>query len=286
MHCHVCWYDLFLSLSKWETPWYHEVMITAFFVFMLGACVGSFCSVLLHRLRFGGPIVAGRSQCVACKHPLGVIDLIPVLSWLIRRGRCHYCQSPFSWQYLALEITFGVLFLGAFYRYCCFADICPSWSCLMPVGRLVVFLVFLALVFVYDARHGEIPDVFSLTGVVTALVINIFILPASWFWFLAATAAGAGFFGVQYAVSRGKWIGDGDIMLGAMLGAMLGWPNVFSALILAYVMGLAVVLVLMLGRRKKLTDTIPLGPLLALATAIILFMPPNTLLNFWYALAL
>jgi prepilin signal peptidase PulO-like enzyme (type II secretory pathway) len=184
-----------------------------------------------------------------------------------------------------LEIAFGTMFLAAYYRYSCFGDLCPSQADIFSAARLAVFLVFLALVFVYDARHGEIPDVFSITGIVVALVINIFISPSVWFWYLAAAVAGAGFFGLQYVLSHGKWVGDGDILLGAMIGAMVGWPNVFTALFAAYILGLVLVAVLMVTRKKRLSDTIPLGPLLSLGTALVLFAPATLFAHFWYALA-
>src|SRR5512133_2626998 len=148
-------------------------MLTAFFVFVLGACTGSFCSALLYRTRYGGSIVSGRSQCIACKQQLGPSDLVPIVSWLIRRGHCRYCGVGFSWQYLALEAGAGALFLGAYYRFCGFVDLCSPDS-LFLAARLAVFGVFLLLIFVYDARHGEIPDSFTVTGAIVALLFNIF----------------------------------------------------------------------------------------------------------------
>lgn len=258
-------------------------MITAFFVFIIGACTGSFCSALLHRTRHGGSVVTGRSQCVKCRHKLGPLDLIPIVSWLISAGRCRYCRAPYGWQYLALEASFGALFVAAYNHYCLWNDFCPSQNALFLVGKLATFLAFLGLVFVYDARHGEIPDSYSITGTLFALLANIFIDPSAWYWYLAAAAAGAGFFGIQYAVSRGKWVGDGDIVMGMMMGAMLGWPRIFIAILIAYVLGLFTVIVLMAIRRKRLTDTMPLGPLLAVGTAIALFAPVDLVTRFTYA---
>ncbi len=258
-------------------------MITAFFVFLIGACVGSFCSALLHRTRYGGSMIAGRSECVSCKHRLGPLDLVPIASWLARRGRCRYCRAPVSWQYPAVEIAFGLLFLAAYYRSCGGDAVCVGHDSLAAAGRLAVFVIFLGLVFVYDARHGEIPDKFSITGAVLGFLINIFIQPSAWAWYLLAAAVGAGFFGAQYALSRGKWVGDGDILLGAMLGAMLGWPGVLTAVFGAYIIGLLVVIALMATGKKKLSDTVPLGPLLAAAAALVLLLPDGLIPNIWYA---
>jgi prepilin signal peptidase PulO-like enzyme (type II secretory pathway) len=258
-------------------------MITAFFVFIIGACIGSFCSALLHRTRNGGSVVTGRSQCASCKRVLGPLDLIPIVSWIVARGRCRHCHARFSWQYLALEIGFGAMFVAAYHRYCAWNDFCPTQTDFFLVGKLAIFLVFLGLIFVYDARHGEIPDSYSVVGAIFAFIANIFMAPGSWYWYLAAAAAGAGFFGIQYAASRGKWVGDGDIMMGMMMGMMLGWPGIFMGILVAYVLGLVYVSILMIIRRKRLTDTIPLGPLLAIGTAVTLLAPPSVITRFAYA---
>lgn len=258
-------------------------MIMAFFVFVIGACVGSFCSALLYRTRSGESVVTGRSHCVACLKVLGPVDLIPIVSWLIRRGRCRHCGARFSWQYLALEAFFGAMFVAVFWRFCGWGDACYLGANIFSAISAAVFLVFLALIFVYDGRYGEIPDSYSLTGAAAGLVLNVFAHPQDWLWYVLAMAVGAAFFGVQFAVSRGKWVGDGDILVGLMIGAMVGWPNVLAAIFLAYGLGLALVVALLLAGRKKMTDTIPLGPLLAAGTAIVIFLNPVFLQTFWYA---
>jgi prepilin signal peptidase PulO-like enzyme (type II secretory pathway) len=259
-------------------------MITAFFVFVFGACIGSFCSAWLYRARSGDSIVTGRSECTSCHKRLAAIDLIPIVSQLICRSRCRYCKAKFSWSYMALEVGMGALFLGAYYRYCGFGFMCSaSGQNFFMAMRLAFFLVFLALVFIYDARYGEIPDAFSITGGLVALTVNIFMKPNDWMWYLLAAAVGAAFFGAQYVLSRGKWVGDGDILLGAMIGAMVGWPFVIVSIFSSYILGLIVVFSLMILKRKKLDDTIPMGPLLALGAAAVLILPLSFFPFFWYA---
>jgi prepilin signal peptidase PulO-like enzyme (type II secretory pathway) len=107
--------------------------------------------------------------------------------------------------------------------------------------------------------------------------------PNDWMWYLLAAGVGAAFFGVQYVVSAGRWVGDGDILVGAMIGAMVGWSLVLPALFFAYVLGLAVVVALMIVRKKKLSDTLPMGPLLAAGAAAVLFLPFGFIPYFWYA---
>jgi prepilin signal peptidase PulO-like enzyme (type II secretory pathway) len=181
------------------------------------------------------------------------------------------CRAPIGWQYLALELGMGGLFVASLYRACgTVADTGLQATCAPDGVRLSVFMFFLALVFVYDARHGEIPDAVSIPGVAAGFLINLVRDPSSWPYLLLATAVGAGFFGAQYLAGRGKWVGSGDIILGAMIGAMAGWPGAVFAIFIAYFLGLVAVLVLMIAHRKTLKDTIPLGPFLAAGTAVVL----------------
>jgi prepilin signal peptidase PulO-like enzyme (type II secretory pathway) len=136
----------------------------------------------------------------------------------------------------------------------------------------------LLLVAVYDARYGEIPDSFSVTGIALGFVLNIMIFPEIWWQYLLAAAVGSAFFGIQYLLGRGKWVGSGDIILGAMLGAMVGWPGIIAALFFAYLIGLAYVVVLLITRQKKMSDTIPLGPFLTAGAAVVLLTDAGMLL--------
>jgi prepilin signal peptidase PulO-like enzyme (type II secretory pathway) len=184
-----------------------------------------------------------------------------------------------SWQYLALEVGMGGLFLAAFYRACGWAwwgDL-PA-ACTVGWARFAAFLFILALVFVYDARYGEIPDSFSVTGIALGFVLNFAYAPGEWWRFILAAAVGAAFFGVQHVLGRGRWVGTGDIVLGAMIGAMVGWPDVLPALFVAYLIGLVFVVAFLTTGKKKMGDTIPLGPFLAAGTAAVLLTPVRTLL--------
>ncbi len=259
-------------------------MITAFFVFVLGTVFGSFASAWLHRLRFGGSVFKGRSKCASCAQDLSAVDLIPVVSYIIRRGRCRMCKQRVSWQYLALEVGMGVLFLLALNQSCgTLFDSGLTTGCAPSFARHAVFFFFLALVFVYDARHGEIPDAISVTGMVLGTAINLITDPSNWLNLLLAIAVGTAFFGAQYVVGRGRWVGSGDIVLGAMLGAMLGWPQVLVAIFIAYILGLLVVIVLLAMGKKKLTDTIPLGPFLTTAAALVLVTPLGDAWKYFYS---
>jgi prepilin signal peptidase PulO-like enzyme (type II secretory pathway) len=203
---------------------------------------------------------------------LAVSDLIPLLSWAISGGKCRYCKKPVSWQYPALELALGSAFTLAFYfRH-------PDLSLFFDAsGWIALFTSFVlisafTLIFVYDARYGEVPDVFSLIAIAVGLAGNIAADPADFWKYLLAAALGAGFFGAQYLLSKGKWIGSGDILIGAAMGAATGLWGLAIALFIAYDAGLVVTAILLLFKKKTLKSTIPLGPFLAIGAATVIIM--------------
>jgi prepilin signal peptidase PulO-like enzyme (type II secretory pathway) len=142
------------------------------------------------------------------------------------------------------------------------------------------FLAILLILFVYDLRYGLIPTRLIVTSIVGILIFNslLFFLKLEFperilfsvFRLLLAILLGAAFFASQYYFSGGRWVGEGDIYFGALIGAMVGWPFVFIALFLAYLIGgLASIILLLIGK-KKFGETIPLGPFLALGTILTL----------------
>src|SRR3989338_289622 len=117
---------------------------------ILGLVAGSFISAWLHRLRTGASITVGRSACPNCEHQLAWYDLVPLMSWLLLRGRCRYCSKSISWQYPALELLCALLFLLA-----------PLSQGLLVTGTYLVAVILLVAAAVYDSRWMELPDYFS-----------------------------------------------------------------------------------------------------------------------------
>jgi prepilin signal peptidase PulO-like enzyme (type II secretory pathway) len=247
-------------------------MITAFFVFILGACIGSFLSVILHRTRTNESFCRGRSKCPKCSHILEVLDLIPLFSWVIGGGKCRYCKKTVSWQYFALELAVGAAFVMVFYfRHPDFSLFFDFNGWIKLVTSLILICVF-TLIFVYDARYTEVPDIFSLIAIAVGLAGNIATDPFNFWKYALAVALGAGFFGAQYLLSKGKWIGGGDILIGAAMGAATGLWGLGIALFIAYDIGLVVTMFLLLLKKKTLKSTIPLGPFLAIGAAVVIIM--------------
>jgi len=225
---------------------------------LLGLCIGSFLNVLIFRWRENKSIWRGRSQCPDCQKTLRWFELIPVLSFLIQKGRCCGCHQKISWQYPLVELTTALLFVSV------------SFFNQPPIYWLVASV--LVAVFVYDLRFGEIPHIFTWPTVVILLLWNLFSTDKQVGNLIAGILIGGGWFAFQYFVSRGRWIGGGDIGLGALMGVILGWPLILVALFLAYVSGVIICLPLLLLKKKTLKSAIPFG----------IFLVPATFVTMWW----
>lgn len=229
------------------------------FIFIFGLGVGSFLNVVINRLDTDKSPLRGRSMCMSCRVPIAWYDNIPVVSFLLLRGHCRSCKAKISWQYPLVELGFGMALL-------------LIWQ---AVGFSVEFFMygiftgFLAVIFVYDLKTFLILDRVSIPAIVVAFVGSLF-LGRELGSLLIGAAIGAGFFALQFFVSKGKWVGDGDIRLGAVMGFMLGWKLVLVALFVAYLIGAAVGIALLLFKKREASSQVPFGPFLTLATFITL----------------
>lgn len=246
-----------------------SALVVYFFAIGLGLGIGSFINVVVLRLH-AQKSLTGRSACPHCHHQLAWYWLIPVLSYLWLGGRCCYCRAPISVQYPLVETVTAALFV-----------VYTAWFMYEPLQLAVhlIVLVFLIIIFIYDCTYYEIPDSISLPGLAVAAVGGL-VLGVEWWRIALGIVIGAGLFVIQYAVSRGRWIGGGDIRLGALLGAYLAWPHVLVALFLAYVLGAIIAVWLMLGGKKRFGDKLPFGTVLTTA-AVITSLVGQDLLQ-WY----
>ena len=139
---------------------------------IFGLIVGSFLNAALWRMRSGESIVFGRSHCVKCEHELAWYELIPVLSFIVQRGRCRACNKGISWQYPALEIATALLFVGAFFAF-------PSSAPSLILYIWILAAAFL-FIFVYDLRHYIIPDsalLIIIAATLVALIGDVWFIP-------------------------------------------------------------------------------------------------------------
>jgi leader peptidase (prepilin peptidase)/N-methyltransferase len=267
-------------------------LLTATLMFILGTTIGSFLSVVIYRLyKKKKGILLSRSICPECKKQLKWRHLIPILSWLFLRGKCAYCGKKISSHYLVLELLTGLLFLAAFLQWNFIEEVPSSvnpeilnyminWDTLEILIFYLIEFTFLIAIFFYDLMHKEIPDRLSFPAIVIAITGGlIFGEPSP----LNMVIGGGGiflFFALQLILSKGKWIGGGDLRLGALMGILLGWEKGLIALVLAYLIGAVVSIILLIQKKVTQKSTIPFGPFLITGIIIALFY--GTEIINWY----
>lgn len=246
--------------------------MTILFFAILGLFIGSFLGVVVDRFGTDRSFMKGRSFCDTCHVTLGFFDLIPVLSFLFSRGMCRHCQKKLSVRYPLIECATAFLFMITAWHY----EI-PS---LLPIGfvpnllgvfllRDLLFVSLLIVLFLIDARHGVLPDRFTLPGIVLLFGLNAWIgIP--WQTLLIGGLVTGGFFALQFIVSKGMWVGDGDIRLGFLLGVTLGLVQGILALMFAYIIGAAYALILLSKQKAGMKSTVSFGPFLAIGGWIVL----------------
>lgn len=233
---------------------------------IFGAILGSFIYASVVRIARKESIVtskghtAARSHCDSCQHTLGFFDLIPVLSFLVLRGKCRYCHARIGRGHFFAECLYAVF------------GVCVGLSDAPVHVQCVVFLYggVLVFTFFYDLLYFQILDSVMLSSMPIVALLSIVVLHLSWQSLVLGACIGGGFFAIQYIISRGRWIGDGDIRLGIVMGLMLGAPNVVVALFIAYIVGAVWALGLVLTKKASLGARIPFGTFLSLATLVTL----------------
>lgn len=223
---------------------------------ILGLIVGSFLNAVVYRLHKGISFVSGRSFCPHCKHELHTRDLVPLFSYLFLGGKCRYCNKKISWQYPLVELGTAIVFALLMWQF--------GLSSIFVV--YAIFAIFLIIMFVYDLKYYLILDKVSIPAAIIALILSLFVLKIAPLDLLWGALIGGGFFFLQFIVSKGKWIGGGDIRLGVVMGLMLGYQMVLVALFAAYVLGSLVGVALIVFGNKKWKSQVPFGTFLSAAT--------------------
>lgn len=266
----------------------------------IGLIFGSFLSVLFHRLEIepttGRPtsrrgkktdwraLLGGRSRCDHCHKQLTWADNVPLLSFVMLRGKCRHCGTTISTYHPLLELVSGLTVLAAFLAFG------VSWQFALAAffGLATVFI------FAYDLKHQIIPDVVLMPAIVVAFGVIVLqqifqttgvntilmLLPVSPLEALLGGLVVGGFFLVLGIVSNGAWIGGGDIKLGFLIGLILGWPYALIALFLAYLIGTAYAVTLLIGKHAEMKTMIAFGPMLVAGFLIVLYYG-EPILN-WY----
>lgn len=232
---------------------------------IFGAIVGSFLNVCIYRLPREESIVFPGSHCPHCKISLRFYDNIPIISYILLRGKCRHCHHFISLQYPIIEGITALSFLFIFIHFG------------ISLNSLIYFAFISALIVitVIDLYHQIIPDVLSLPGIGIGLLASL-VLPNITFWeSLIGIISGGGILllvasGYQWLFKR-EGMGGGDVKLLAMIGAFLGWKSVFLTIILSSFIGSFVGIILILIKGKNFKYAIPFGPFLSLGAVISLF---------------
>lgn len=230
-------------------------------IILFGLCLGSFANVCIHRLPRYESIVAPRSHCAACGRPIEPRDLIPVVSYLLLRGKCRHCGARISPRNPLIEIVTGLLFVAAY------GLLGLTWQLIVAWVTVIVGVV----AFFADMDTRIIPNGLTLPGIAAGLILAVASgrLVSSLLGLLVCGGA----FLIIGLLGAGK-MGGGDIKLAAAIGAILGIKAGATAMFLGIVTGALVGLVLVILRRATLKSYIPYAPpLAAAAVGVALFWP-------------
>lgn len=257
--------------------------------FVGGAIIGSFLNVYIYRFHTGKSL-NGSSHCLSCGTKLKWFELFPILSYLMIKGRCRHCHSRVPVRYFLIELLTGFLF---------FLTLLVT-TVLLEVLLLWVIAAVLVVILTYDYYHFIIPDSLTIMVTVLALLLSAF----TYFVYgrafdlilidILSALAGAGFFLFLWLISKGQWLGFGDVKLAFPLGLLVGAESVFSFVVMSFWIGAAISLII-LGIQKiqrgkthlRLTtpgitmkSAVPFAPFL-IAGALVTFYANINVLSFF-----
>lgn len=239
------------------------------YIAILGLFIGSFLNVVGLRIPNRESIIYPPSHCTHCQTRLRAYDLIPVLSYLMLKGRCRYCGTKISAKYALFEILTATLFVMAYVHLGFQWELSIAW----------VFISILIAITISDLHTKLIPNKITYPGIVFFMVLRLFIHPLPYLDYVLGCLVGGGLMYLIAIVSRGG-MGGGDIKLFALIGFVLGWKLTLLTIMLSSVFGLLISAILMIFGIIKRKEPIPFGPFIALA-AIVTYFYGQDLLS-WY----
>jgi len=237
-----------------------EIIIT-----LLGAVVGSFLNVCIRRIPAGESLVFPASHCPKCNHSIRFYDNIPIISFLLLRGRCRNCRESISLQYPLVELLTAIMALLLFWKFGLTLKFLFSF----------LFACILIIITFIDLEHQIIPDVLTLPGIPVFFLAAVLAMGVSPLEAVLGVLIGGG---ILYAIAFGyelitkrEGMGGGDIKLLAMLGAFFGWKSLFFILLVSSFLGAIVGISVMLIKGKDMKYAVPFGPFLSLAALACIF---------------
>ncbi len=247
-------------------------------VFILGLIFGSFGQVVVERGQ-NKKSLSGRSECDSCGKKIAWYDNIPLLSYVLLKGRCRNCGKKISWRYPATELLFGVVFVLVAWQKGFIFGWLDQKELIDTIFYLAISFVLLVIL-IWDLRYMIIPDGLVVGGLVLAVIYfgYRYLISPDFLMalntdltrnFLGGLIVG-GFFYFLFTVSRGRWIGGGDVKLGFLLGFLVGWKMSYLFLMLSYILGAVPAVYLLLTKKVTPKTKIPFGPFLILAGFILM----------------
>lgn len=252
-------------------------MIT-FFAFIYGAALGSFSNLVADRLRVKS-IWGGRSECLSCGKKLSWKELFPIFSYLYQKGKCKFCKTRLSQVYLWSEIVSGLLVAAL-------ASVVLSYTGNFneQVSIFILWSIIICIsvsIMIYDLRHTIVPFEMASILIAIGIVFTAYRQLHSGFIFLDAISGliVATPFAIMYFLSKGKWVGFGDVMLYIAFGFILGLPMGVTTFFYSIWLGAFVSLVLIITHKKEygLKSEIPFTPFIIIAAIFVLYTKSDIL---------
>ena len=248
-------------------------MAVAVLLTVFGLAVGSFLNVCIYRLPRRESLNWPASHCTSCERPLSWYENVPIVSWLLLRGRCRTCGAAISPIYPIVELITGAVFLAGYRLY----GLTP-----LLAARLL-FACAMIVLFAIDLRHRILPNVITVPGILVGIAFSLFLPPGVRSSIIGLAVGG----GVLYLVGEGYYrlrgvegMGMGDVKMLAMIGAFLGWPLMLLTLVLASFAGSVIGVGMIVSRRGDMKAALPFGTFLAVG-ALTAAVAGDPLVN-WY----
>ena len=234
-------------------------MLLNCFAFIFGAAIGSFLNVCIFRLPAEKSILKPRSQCPYCQHPIRNCDNIPLISFIVLRGKCRDCGGKISWRYPLVELITAALALLLFLKF----------GLTLKFLTFFIFTAVLIVITFIDLDHQIIPDILTLPGIPIFFLAAIFLVKIPWMEALIGLLIGGGvLFAIAFVyelLTKREGMGGGDIKLLAMIGGFLGWKSLIFILLFSSFSGAIVGITAMIIKKQDMKYAIPFGPFLSAA---------------------
>ncbi|KAB2951307.1 prepilin peptidase [Heliorestis acidaminivorans] len=244
-----------------ELDWFFLIV-----TFIIGTVIGSFLNVVIYRLPREKSVVTPPSACGSCETELKWNDLIPLISYILLKGRCRYCEESFSIRYPLIELLNGLSYLLIYLAF---------GPTITAVAYMFLLSVLIAVVYI-DLDFMIIPDKLMLTAFIAGIPLTLLQSLHTFTTGLIGALVGGGILLLIAILSKGG-MGGGDIKLAAVLGLYLGWPQILLILFLSFFIGAIAGIAIVLRKGKTMKEAIPFGPYLALAAVIVIFWGPQLL---------